>query len=172
MRIIWRTAAHRGGAFAVSCDMPVQDGGPRTYTVLLSSFTTAAPDCSSEGMAALPPGSAWSNLASNLTNFRLDINEGRLDTPFTLSNVKLAADDEPDAAGQFVVAVGGSGRPLLGQPDRAGNAAVAIYLDTGSAIPSTKQLIANNITGVRRRLHRGISAARRAASRPARTRCT
>ncbi len=144
MRIIWRTAANRGGAFAVSCDLPVQDGGPRTYTLDLSALTTAAPDCSGETMATLPAGSAWGSLASNLTNFRLDINEGKLDTPFTLANVKLAADDEPNAAGQFVVQWAAQDGRYTANPTAPSNASVAIYVDT-DLNPSTKQLVTSGI---------------------------
>ena len=143
MRVIWRTAAYRGGAFAESCGLPVQDGGPRTYTIDLSAYGSAQPDCSVEGLQFLPTGSAWGNLASNITNFRLDITEGTLDTPFTLSNVRLAADDEPTAAGQFVVQWA-AGDARYGANPAAANATVALYLDTDTD-PASKRLVANNL---------------------------
>ena len=87
-----------------------------------------------------PPGAA---LGSNLTNFRLDINEGTLDTPFTLSNVKLAADDEPDAAGQFVVQWAAQDARYSAAAATA-NASVAIYVDTDTD-PTSKRLVANNL---------------------------
>lgn len=143
MRVVWRTAAYRGGAFAHTCDIVVQDGGPRTYTIDLSAYSTADAGCSSEGLQFLPAGQAWGNLASNLTNFRIDINEGHLDTPFTLSNVKLAADDEPDAAGQFVVQWSAQDGRYTGLPTAA-NGSVAIYMDTDRD-PSSKTLVASGI---------------------------
>ncbi|WP_239489542.1 hypothetical protein [Luteitalea sp. TBR-22] len=143
MRLVWRTAANRGGAFAVSCPIVVQDGGPRTYTLDLTAYTTANPACDSETFATLPGGSAWGALASDLTNFRLDINEGTLDTPFTLSNVKLAADDEPDAAGRFVVQWS-AGDARYGANPATANGSVAIYLDSDTN-PSSKTLLASNL---------------------------
>jgi flagellar biosynthetic protein FliS len=83
-----------GGEFAQTCGLLVQDGGPRTYSVDLSAYGTADVACAAEGLQFLPAGSAWGAAGSNITNFRLDLTEGTLDTPFTLSNVKLAADDE------------------------------------------------------------------------------
>lgn len=143
MRVVWRTAAHRGGIFAESCGIVVQDGGPRTYTVDLSAYGGADVGCSDEGLQFLPSGSAWGNLASNITNFRLDITEGRLDTPFTLSNVKLAADDEPDAAGQFVVQWAAQDGRYTINPT-APNAAVAIYVDTDRD-PAGRRLVASGL---------------------------
>ncbi|HTV00249.1 MAG TPA: hypothetical protein VMF13_06925, partial [Luteitalea sp.] len=143
MRIIWRTAAHRGGAFAQSCGIPVQDGGPRTYTFDLNAYASADGACGDEGLQILPTGSAWGSLASNLTNFRLDINEGSLDTPFTLSNVKLAADDEPDAAGQFIVQWAAQDARYTSNPT-AVNGSVAVYVDDDRD-PTSKRLVANNL---------------------------
>lgn len=143
MRVIWRTAAHRGGEFAQTCALPVQDGGPRTYSLDLSAYATADAACAAEGLQVLPAGSAWGAAGSNITNFRLDLTEGTLDTPFTLSNVKLAADDEPDAAGQFVVQW--TARDARYSADATvANASVAIYVDTDRD-PSSKRLVANNI---------------------------
>ncbi len=143
MRVIWRTAAHRGGAFAQSCGIIVQDGGPRTYTIDLSAYGGADIGCADEGLQFLPSGSAWGNLASDITNLRLDINEGRLETPFTLSNVKLAADDEPDAAGQFIVRWTAHDARYTANPSTV-NAAVAIYVDDDRD-PATKRLVASNL---------------------------
>jgi hypothetical protein len=143
MRIIWRTAAHRGGAFAESCGLPVQDGGPRTYTVDLSAYGSADVGCSDEGLQFLPGGTAWGNPASSITNFRLDITEGTLDTPFRLSNVKLAADDEPDAAGQVIVQWAAQDARYSATPSTA-NGSVALYVDTDTD-PSSKRLVASNL---------------------------
>ncbi|WP_157899636.1 hypothetical protein [Luteitalea pratensis] len=143
MRVIWRTAAYRGGAFAESCGLPVQDGGPRTYSIDLSAYAAADIGCAAEGLQFLPAGSAWGALASNITNFRLDLTEGILDTPFTLSNVTLAADDEPDAAGQFVVQWAAQDARYSAAATSA-DARVAIYIDTDTD-PSSKRLVANNL---------------------------
>lgn len=144
MRVIWRTAAHRGGTFAQTCGLLVQDGGPKTYTVDLSAYGSADVGCADEGLQFLPAGSAWGNLSSNITNFRLDITEGQLDTPFTLANVKLAADDEPDAAGQFVVQWAAHDARYNATPSAVTAATVAIYVDTDTD-PSAKRLVASNI---------------------------
>ena len=143
MRVIWRTAAHRGGAFAVSCGLPVQDGGPRTYSIDLSAYAAADPGCSARACSSCRPAPPGAPSRSNLTNFRLDINEGTLDTPFTLANVKLAADDEPDAAGQFVVQWAAQDARYSAAATSA-NATVAIYVDTDTD-PSSKRLVANNL---------------------------
>ncbi len=143
MRVIWRTAAHRGGPFAQTCGIIVQDGGPRTYTIDLAAYGAADFTCPDEGLQSLPSGSAWGNLASNVTNFRLDITEGRLDTPFTLSNVKLAADDEPDSAGQFVVQWAAQDGRYTAAPSPA-NASVAIYVDDDRDATS-KRLVAGSV---------------------------
>ena len=121
----------------------VQDGGPRTYSLDLSAYGAADMTCADEGLQFLPAGSAWGALGSNLTNFRLDITEGIVDTPFTLANVKLAADDEPDAAGQFVVQWAAQDARYSAAAETA-NAAVAIYVDTDTD-PSSKRLVANNL---------------------------
>jgi hypothetical protein len=141
MRITWRAAA--SGAFAQSCGLPVQDGGPRTYSIDLSAYGSADIACADEGLQFLPAGTAWGNLSSNLTYFRLDLTEGTLDTPFTLSNVKLAADDEPDAAGQFIVQWAAQDARYSANPS-AVSASVAIYVDTDTD-PSSKRLIASNV---------------------------
>ena len=143
MRVVWRTAAHRGGEFAQTCGLIVQDGGPRTYTLDLSAYGSANIGCGDEGLQVLPSGSAWGNLASDVTNFRLDITEGRLDTPFTLSNVRLAADDEPDAAGQFVVQWAAQDARYSSNPSPV-NATVAVYVDDDRD-PAGKRLVANDL---------------------------
>jgi hypothetical protein len=142
MRVTWRTAGS-GGAFAQSCGVPVQDGGPRTYSIDLSAYGSAHIGCADEGLQSLPPGTAWGDLASNLTYFRLDLTEGTLDTPFTLSNVKLAADDEPDAAGQFIVQWAAQDARYSASPSAA-SASVAIYVDT-DVDPSSKRLVASGL---------------------------
>ena len=147
MRLVWRTADHRAtGAFSVSCPLVVQDGGPRRYTVILDALTSADPLCPGEDtatMASLPAGSSWGSLASSLTNFRLDINEGTLDTPFTLSNVKLAADDEPDAEGKVVVQWAAQDARYSAAATTA-DASVAIYV-VNDIDPTNKHLVANNL---------------------------
>ena len=144
MRVVWRPAHHRGGGFVQSCGFVVQDGGPRTYTIDLSAYATADPGCANEGLEIMPEGSAWGDLASNLTNFRLDINEGTLDTPFTLSNVRLAADDEPDAAGQFVVQWKVQDARYSAVASGAAATTVAIYVDDDRD-PANKRLVASNL---------------------------
>ncbi len=143
MRVIWRTAAYRGGAFAQSCGIVVQDGGPRTYTIDLSAYGAANDACADEGLQFLPAGSAWGSLGSNLTNFRLDITEGTLDTPFTLSDVKLAADDEPDAAGQFIVQWAAHDARYTSNPS-AVSASVDLYVDDDRD-PASKRLVASHV---------------------------
>jgi len=143
MRVIWRTAAHRGGAFAESCGVVVQDGGPRTYAIDLSSYASADVGCGPEGLQFLPAGSAWGSLGSNLTNFRLDITEGTLETPFTLSGVKLAADDEPDGTGQFVVQWTAQDARYTANPTTA-NASVSIYVDDDRDA-GAKRLVASGL---------------------------
>jgi hypothetical protein len=143
-RVLWRTRAHRGGAFAQTCGLIVQDGGPITVTIDLASHSTGSLTCADEGLQTLPPGQAWGNLASDVTNFRIDINEGRLDVPFTLSNVRLAADDEPDPSGLFVVQWNARNARYTGLPSTP-DAAVALYLDTDRNPDNGRTLIASNL---------------------------
>lgn len=144
VRATWRTAAHRGGPFAQTCGLIVQDGGPRTFTIDLSAYASGQENCVPEGLQFLPGGLAWGNLASPITNFRLDINEGVLETPFRLSNVKLAADDEPDASGQFIVQWSAQDGRYSANPSAPVGAQVALYLDTDTN-PSDKRLIASGL---------------------------
>jgi hypothetical protein len=141
MRVIWKTS-QSAGAFAHTCDIVVQDVGPRTYTIDLSAYRTADATCGSEGLQFLPPGSAWGASAS-ITYLRLDINEGTLDTPFTLSNVTLAADDEPDASGQFVVQWAARDARYTVNPS-APSGTVAIYVDDDRD-PRSKRLVATGV---------------------------
>lgn len=143
-RVLWRTLAYRGGAFAQSCALPVQGGGPMTVTLDLSQYGTSDFGCGDEGMQTLPAGQAWGALTSNLTNFRIDINEGRLDVPFKLSNVRLAADDEPDDSGTFVIQWAAQGAPYTGLPTTP-NGTVALYLDTDRNPDNGRTLIADGL---------------------------
>ncbi len=143
-RVLWRTAAHRGGAFAQTCALVVRNGGPITVTLDLSQYGTADPTCATEGLQTLPSGQAWGALASNLANFRIDINEGRLDVPFTLSNVKLAADDEPDESGTFVVQWAAAAAPYTALPTTAVGE-VAIYIDTDRNPGNGRTLVAEGL---------------------------
>ncbi len=122
---------------------PSRTAARRTYTIDLSAYGSADGGCADEGLQVLPNGSAWGNLTSSITNFRLDINEGTLDTPFTLANVTLAADDEPDAAGQFIVQWSAQDARYSANPATA-NGAVSIYVDTDTD-PSSKRLVAGNL---------------------------
>ncbi len=122
----------------------MQDGGPRTYTIDLSAYSSGHEDCTPEGLQFLPSGSAWGNLASPITNFWIDINEGVLETPFRLSNVKLAADDEPDASGQFIVQWSAQDGRYSANPSAPSGAQVALYFDTDTN-PSDKRLIASGL---------------------------
>lgn len=143
-RVLWRTADYRGGAFAQTCGLVVHDGGPMTVTLHLAQYSSGNYDCADEGMQTLPAGQAWGALASNLTNFRIDINEGRLDVPFRLSNVRLAADAEPDSAGLFVVQWAANTGHYAGLPGTA-NASVALYLDSDRNPDNGRTLIASGI---------------------------
>lgn len=143
-RVLWRTAAHRGGAFTQSCAVVVRNGGPITVTMDLARYASADMSCGGEGLQTLPSGQAWGALASNLTNFRIDINEGRLDVPFTLSNITLAADDEPDESGTFVIQWKANAAPYTSLPTSA-TGAVAVYLDTDRNPDNGRTLLASGL---------------------------
>ncbi len=143
-RVLWRTAAHRGGAFSQTCGLPVQWGGPMTVTLDLARYSSSDDACAAEGLQSLPAGQAWGALASDLTNLRIDINEGRLDVPFKLSNVRLAADDTPDDAGTFVIQWAAQGAPYTGVPTAAAGS-VALYLDTDTNPDNGRTLITSGV---------------------------
>ena len=143
-RVLWRTAADRGGAFSQTCGLPVYAGGPMTVTIDLAQYTSSSFECLDEGLQTMPAGQAWGALSSNLTNFRIDINEGRLDVPFRLSNVRLAADDEPDESGVFVVQWAAQSAPYSSLPSTA-TGTVNVYLDADRDPANGRTLIASGL---------------------------
>lgn len=100
-RVIWRrkTTPGQGGALTTTQDIFVLDSGPHTYSIDLASLTRACEeaDCHLEPTAA---SQLWSG---EMGTFRIDPFESQNARQFTLSNLKLAADDEPNANGFFVI---------------------------------------------------------------------
>ncbi|MCU0255360.1 MAG: hypothetical protein MUF60_01330, partial [Vicinamibacterales bacterium] len=98
-RVIWRYRAHgQNVPYSETLPIVMLDGGPHTFSMDLKSLTKTGP--------VEPAVEAWSPVlwTGEIGTLRIDINEGKgVDRPFRLSNVKLAADDEPNGSGFFVV---------------------------------------------------------------------
>jgi hypothetical protein len=97
-RIVWRERdLGRGGDYSQTRPIVMLDGGPTTVSLDLRSLITTGPEPALEESSP----TLWTGEIGTL---RIDVNEASgVDRPFRLSPVKLAADDEPDASGTFVV---------------------------------------------------------------------
>ena len=144
-RVIWRRADNNGGALTNSQDIFVLDGGPHTYTLDLSAMTRfgdqTCPDCTLE----LYHGTdLWQGPMDLL---RIDPHEGRNSRQFRLADVRLAADDEPNASGLFAIrwnvadATFNRGVATSGGTD----ATVALYWDTDQNAGNGRTLIAQGV---------------------------
>ncbi len=98
-RVAWRSRAHgQNVPFSETRPAVVLDGGPHTFSMDLKTLTKTGP--------VEPAIEPWSPVlwTGEIGTLRIDVNEaGGVDRPFRLSNVKLAADDEPNGSGFFVV---------------------------------------------------------------------
>lgn len=98
-RIIWRYRANgQNVPYSETLPIVMLDGGPHTFSMDLKTLTKSGP--------VEPSVEAWSPVlwTGEIGTLRVDVNEGKgVDRPFRISNVKLAADDEPNGSGFFLV---------------------------------------------------------------------
>ena len=97
-RVIWQRANSTSGLTNTQ-DLIVMDGGPRTYSMDLASFDTFC----STALCELEPGHGTDLWAGRIWMLRIDPFEPAVQQGFRLANVKVAADDAPDASGYFLV---------------------------------------------------------------------
>jgi hypothetical protein len=105
-RVIWRPTGMTGGLLTNSQDIWVMDGGPRTYSMDLSTMTRSGgrlcTDCDIEDTSETP-WVAQNPWGASMAALRIDPHEGTNARWFKISNVTLAADDAPNANGFFLV---------------------------------------------------------------------
>jgi hypothetical protein len=140
MRIVWNHSGGNGADFRVSQDIVAMDGFPQTYSVDLKTLDDAVNE-----VEPVPSGQLWKDTAE-MGLFRIDLHEAHAPRSFRLSKVKLAADDEPNGNGFFIVkwnvADGTFSRQIAG--GNGSDATVALYYDTDTD-PGTKTAIASGI---------------------------
>ena len=93
-RVIWNTGS---GDFRVSQDIVPMNGIPNTFVMDLAAMNDIGTQIEDQGGH---PGPAW---AGAMSNFWIRINEALMARWFRLSNIRIAADDEPNGNGFFVV---------------------------------------------------------------------
>ena len=127
-RVIWRGLdAGRAGPFTDSKAVMMLDGGPQTFAMDLRELTTTGPG-GEAGVEPNPP-TLW---RGKLGTLRIDPNEAARSRRFRLSNVRLAADDEPNGSGFFVVRWRASDATFSQAVTDTGasDATVTLYYDT------------------------------------------
>jgi hypothetical protein len=93
-RVIWNTGS---GDFRVSQDIVTFNGIPNTFVMDLATLNDTNTQIEDQGGH---PGPAWGGVMSN---FWIRVNEAQAQRWFRLSNLKLAADDEPNGNGFFLI---------------------------------------------------------------------
>jgi hypothetical protein len=143
-RVIWRGAHENGGPLTNSNDIFPLDGGPRTYSIDLKSATRfdypTCADCELDyGGTRL-----WTGPIALL---RIDPYESQVPRWFRLSDVTLAADDEPNALGRFLIRWQTTDATFTaGVPNaRGADATVRLEYDTDTNPANGRVLIANGV---------------------------
>ncbi len=139
-RVIWRPP-HAPSYTDMKTPM-MMDGGPQDFALDMRELTMTGP----MGEPGLEPHSQYL-WQGKLGTFRIDIDEGLRPRTFTLSNVRLAADDEPNGNGFFVIRWRTPDATLSrGLADAAGSdATVKLYWDVDRNAANGRTLIAQNI---------------------------
>lgn len=100
-RVIWRQAGKNGQALTNTQDILVPDGGPVTYSMDLGTFSKFGGDECSD--CHFESGNGTDLWTGSIGTFRIDPFEATTSRGFRLSNVKVAADDEPTSTGTFLI---------------------------------------------------------------------
>lgn len=140
MRLVWNYSGGNVADFRVSQDIFAPDGFAQTYTVDLKTL-----DDTTTEVEPVPSGLLWKD-ATEMGLFRIDLHEAPAQRAFRLSKVKLAADDEPNGNGFFIIkwnfADGTFSRQFLS--GNGSDSTITFYYDT-DLDPSSKTLIASGI---------------------------
>jgi hypothetical protein len=145
-RVIWRGAHNNGGALTNSNDIFVLDGGPRTYSLDLKAATrfdhATCADCELDC-----PTCGTRLWTGEIGLLRIDPYESLLPRWFRLSDVTLAADDEPNAQGRFLIRWGATDATFTdGVPNALGaDATVRLEYDTDTNPANGRVLIASGL---------------------------
>jgi hypothetical protein len=127
-RVIWRPHDYSASsAYSESMPIVMMDGGPQTFAFDLRTMTKTGPI---EPSVEPHSPTLWTG---NVGVLRIDVNEAKgVDRPFRLSNVKLAADDEPNGSGFFIVRWRARDATFSQQLTDGGaaDATVTLYYDT------------------------------------------
>ncbi len=138
-RVIWRPP-HAPSYTDMKTPM-MMDGGPQDFALDMRELTMTGP----MGEPGLEPHSQYL-WQGKLGTFRIDIDEGLRPRTFKLSNVRLAADDEPNGNGFFVIRWNATDATYSrGLADAAsGDSTVRLYWDTDRVASNGRSLIAQN----------------------------
>ena len=99
-RVIWQQANGTTGLTNTQ-DIIVMDGGPHTYSADLATFTKfGGNDCVD---CTLEVGHGTNLWTGRISVFRIDPLEPTVQQGFRIANVRVAADDSPNAQGFFLV---------------------------------------------------------------------
>jgi hypothetical protein len=145
MRVIWRAAGKNGAPLTNTQDIFVLDGGPSTYSMDLGSFTQFD-NCATCTLEPTEGRDLWQGLISTL---RVDPYESNAQRWFRFADVRIAADDEPNANGFFQVkwsvADATFSREVSGPATPGSDATVTLYYDTDTIPTNGRVLIASGI---------------------------
>lgn len=143
IRVGWRRANNNGGPYTVTEDIILMDGGPVTYSMDLSTFTSAGTGSPLDTLE-VPVANYWQGQMANL---RIDPNEASIARGFRVANVKLAADDMPNPYGFFTIKWNAADALLTtGLSDSGGaGSTVTLYSDTDTNPNNGKTTIASGI---------------------------
>lgn len=145
-RIVWRQLGHRDGLDLVATrDIFVLDGGPITYSMDLGAFRSPG-NCDTCHLEVHASGN-YDYWEGDIATFRIDPYESTVPRWFRLADVRIAADDEPNGNGFFVIrwqapdATFTSG--VAAASPTGSDATVALYYDSDTNPANGRVLIAN-----------------------------
>jgi len=145
VRVAWRRAHNNGGPYTQTQDIVLLDGGPYTYSFDLASLNLGGGGGNYLHELELPVTDLWQG---SMANLRIDPDEP---TPtarqFRLANVRLAADDAPNANGFFTIRWKAFDATFASQvPGTNGaDATVTLYRDTDMNPSNGKQQIVSGL---------------------------
>jgi hypothetical protein len=146
VRVIWRADGKNGAPLTNTQDIFVLDGGPTTYSFDLGEFTRFGDgSCADCHLEAGHGTDLWQGLVSV---FRIDPYESDVPRWFRLHDVRIAADDEPDSYGTFVIRWRVADATFTqGVANGAGaDATVALYYDSDRNPATGRVLIASGLS--------------------------
>jgi hypothetical protein len=134
MRVHWKKSASVG-FFTGTKDIVLYDGGPARYSIDLGALGAAE---------LVTVNDLWQGTLGVL---RVDVNEATRPRRFRLADVKLAADDEPNAHGRFLIRWRTTDATFTaGLPDLQGaDATVRLEYDTDTNPHNGRMLIAHGV---------------------------